>query len=579
MTKTELMKRLEGQKMVVKYLQLLPDNIVMNKTKVNFSCPVHGDFFKTPTQFFRSRGGGCPSCNRGRGRKEIQDRLLEVFKTDAPKKFNNRFTYDYTTFKGHREPMRMICPDHGEFWAEPSRHLHTKEAGGCKQCSGILKGQRKSNSDHSWLNRAAEAHKGKYTYLGISPVEGTPDASKRTITFVCPEHGEMTKGLKDHVLEKKGCWHCGQMVSAEKRTRTTEEVQKEIETIYPRKLSFEKFAYTGARGNFTLHCLEHDLDFETNMDRCHKNPRFYPCPKCSPRSDSAAQRLISESVVALGIPTIYNDRKTLNGKEIDILIPDLNLGIEYNGVYWHSEKWLHKVRDAKWHMLEKQQLAAAKGIELVHFDSTVPLEKIINFIKFKAGKVPKVFARKTTVAETPKAEAEKLLNELHIQGAAKGCVSYGLYQRESLLGVASFSKATSERGNKNVNRWELRRMVFNCHVIGGASKLLKAFTRNHPEVSSIISYSDNRWFTGGVYKALGFTHVKDCPVDYAYTKCDSVWHKARFKHSVMKKKQNFNYNPELSEIENCHVNGYFRIWDCGKKKWEINLNGEQNGES
>ena len=573
MTKDQLLERMKTLLPIISEedLDLLPDNFPANRYKLNLVCAKHGPFKRAASELFRSGREGCPQCNRLKG-KAIQGlALLETFKIEAPKKHNGRFTYDYSTFKGHREPMRMTCPDHGEFWAEPSRHLHVRESGGCPTCGKILRGQRRSNSDHSWINRAAEVHEGKYTYLGISPVEGTPDAAKRTITFICSEHGEITKSLKDHVLGKRGCWHCGQLVSAEKRTRTTEEVQKEIETIYPGKLSFEKFTYAGARENFTLHCLEHGLEFETNIDRCHKNPGFYPCPKCSPRSDSATQRLISESIIAMGIPTVYNDRKTLDGKEIDILVPDLNLGIEYNGVYWHSEKWLTRVRDAKWHMVEKQQLATGKGVELVHFDSTIPSEKIINFIKFKAGKVARVFARKTVSAQVEQPTAEAMLDELHIQGAAKGCTSYGLFQNKELLGVASFSRATSERGNKDPHRWELRRMVFNCQVIGGASKLLKAFTREHPEVRSLISYSDNRWFTGGVYNALGFEHTKDCPLDYAYTKGDSIWHKAQFKHSAMKTKPNFVYDENLSEIQNCHNNGYFRIWDCGKKKWELTL--------
>lgn len=33
---------------------------------------------------------------------------------------------------------------------------------------------------------------------------------------------------------------------------------------------------------------------------------------------------------------ILNDRKILNGKELDIYLPNLNLAFEFNGLYWHS---------------------------------------------------------------------------------------------------------------------------------------------------------------------------------------------------------------------------------------------------
>lgn len=37
----------------------------------------------------------------------------------------------------------------------------------------------------------------------------------------------------------------------------------------------------------------------------------------------------------LGLSVLNNNKKALNGIEIDLLIPDLNIGIEYNGLYWH----------------------------------------------------------------------------------------------------------------------------------------------------------------------------------------------------------------------------------------------------
>ena len=36
---------------------------------------------------------------------------------------------------------------------------------------------------------------------------------------------------------------------------------------------------------------------------------------------------------------IENDRKILNGKEIDILLPNIGIGFEFNGDYWHSKKF------------------------------------------------------------------------------------------------------------------------------------------------------------------------------------------------------------------------------------------------
>jgi hypothetical protein len=58
---------------------------------------------------------------------------------------------------------------------------------------------------------------------------------------------------------------------------------------------------------------------------------------------------------------IRNDRKVLEGKELDIYLPDLNLAFEYNGIYWHDV--FIKAKD--YHEL-KTKNCFKKGIELIH---------------------------------------------------------------------------------------------------------------------------------------------------------------------------------------------------------------------
>jgi hypothetical protein len=137
--------------------------------------------------------------------------------------------------------------------------------------------------------------------------------------------------------------------------------------------------------------------------------------------------------------------------------------------------------------------------------------------------------------------------------------------------VMAFSKATSERGNTDKSRWELRRFASVCRVVGGASRLLKLFVKTHLECSSIISYSENRWFTGGMYEKLGFSHTKTSKPDYKYTKQGKIEPKGRFKRSCLHRRHDIDFRPEESESENCKRNGWHKIWDCGKRKWELIL--------
>jgi hypothetical protein len=77
---------------------------------------------------------------------------------------------------------------------------------------------------------------------------------------------------------------------------------------------------------------------------------------------------------------IRKDRGILNGKEIDIYLPDYNIGIEFNGLYYHSNLFV----DNNYHV-NKSNLANEKGIKLNYI--------IISFLYFSppAGPAPPSF--------------------------------------------------------------------------------------------------------------------------------------------------------------------------------------------
>lgn len=74
------------------------------------------------------------------------------------------------------------------------------------------------------------------------------------------------------------------------------------------------------------------------------NHRMYGtgCPKCNPVWSMPELRIYSE------LKTIFPEtqhRVKLSGNEVDIYIPELKIGIEYDGVYWHQDK--HEKDQAK----------------------------------------------------------------------------------------------------------------------------------------------------------------------------------------------------------------------------------------
>ena len=62
------------------------------------------------------------------------------------------------------------------------------------------------------------------------------------------------------------------------------------------------------------------------------------CPKCSLFGISKAESELVKYIESLYTGKIINnDRTLLNPKELDIVLPELGIALEYCGLYWHSE--------------------------------------------------------------------------------------------------------------------------------------------------------------------------------------------------------------------------------------------------
>ena len=97
------------------------------------------------------------------------------------------------------------------------------------------------------------------------------------------------------------------------------------------------------------------------------------CPQCSNQSSEPEIRILSE------MKSLFDEvfsRYKVDGVEIDIYIPKFNLGIEYDGKYWHKE---NKKLD-----IEKNKFLLSHGINLIRvreypLKSLSPSDIILNF--------------------------------------------------------------------------------------------------------------------------------------------------------------------------------------------------------
>ena len=269
------------------------------------------------------------------------------------------------------------------------------------------------------------------------------------------------------------------------------------------------------------------------------------------------------------------DRALISPLELDIFVPEKSFAIEFDGLGFHSEGISDNVLSknvTKLYHLNKTKQCKDKGVQLLHiFENewvdTIKRDIWKSVIKNKLGISDKIYARNTKVKEISNSEAVSFCDINHLQGGCSSKIQSGLFDKNnSLVAVMTFSKP---RYNKEYD-WELVRYC--CKkgfvVIGGASKLLKAFRNKYK--GSIISYANLRWSNGNLYEKLGFNLLGVTSPNYFYFKVkhgilpkDFILH-SRIKFQKHKLKDILaNFDENMSEKENMFMNGYRLIYDCG----------------
>ena len=213
----------------------------------------------------------------------------------------------------------------------------------------------------------------------------------------------------------------------------------------------------------------------------------------------------------LEIENIIRNSLILNGQEIDIYLPDYKIGIEFNGTYWHSDMYKEK----NYH-LNKSKEAEKLGIRLIHiyqyeWDNSDIREKIKSLLRIALGKITnKIYARECEIKKIDNHTAQTLNNSNHLQNHRNAQVTYGLYYKDELVQLMSFSKHRKYE-------WEIVRGCpgSNNIVIGGVSKLFKHFLDDY-NPNEVFSYCDFNKFDGHSYETLGMKFIGYTGPDMKY---------------------------------------------------------------
>jgi hypothetical protein len=283
---------------------------------------------------------------------------------------------------------------------------------------------------------------------------------------------------------------------------------------------------------------------------------------------SHGQVELNEYIKSLGLETDWNNKKEIAPFELDIYIPSKKLAIEYQGLHWHGE--IIKKDKARIHMQDKATLCKAKGIRLIIMFEDEWLTKqdqVKGYLRAILGLKSKTIG--ASKCKIIRKNAKVLCAEHHLQGSSNG-LEYSLIYKNEVVAAAIFAKPNASRQNFKSNTYELARYCVKpgISVPGGLSRLMKAFCNDNPHILELISYSDNRWSEGSIYRSTGFAKENDGRPSYHYFEYSSQTkrhHRYKFRKSECIKL--LPYSSHMTEWQIMQELGYDRIWDLGSAKW------------
>lgn len=269
---------------------------------------------------------------------------------------------------------------------------------------------------------------------------------------------------------------------------------------------------------------------------------------------------------------ISNERKLMHNKlELDIYLPELKIGIEFNGNYWHSD--IHK--EPKYHQLKTLNYFNV-GIRVIHifeYEWNNHKDKIKHFIK-DVIYTDKIYARQLTVKEVSSDIAKAFLNENHLQGWAQSSVNIALIDNDKILGIMTFGKPRFTDDYE----YELIRLCFKhgISIIGGAEKMFKYFIKKYSPLD-IISFSDLSKFGANVYIRLGFKPLKVTEPNYVWCNYYTGEILSRYQTTKQRLIDSGLGNVNQTEDEIMKGHDYLKIYNSGNLKllWTNKENNER----
>jgi len=333
-----------------------------------------------------------------------------------------------SSYKNQRTKVKALCPKGHIYMSYPGNFMHRGNR--CSTCDADNISRRQTTP---YEDVVRECEKRGLTLLWseeeyYEKYVGPKRAKKRAeskVPLQCVVGHRFKLTLCTLKSCKYGCDKCFKKVLASEKRKSVSDIRKYLKE--EKKYTLLSDSYTNNKEKLHIRCGEgHEFMMSWNdVDNRHG------CPTCSGRHSLKEQELLE------WVRTMHPDAGPVTFKEIgvddtqreiDVYVPSLRLGIEFNGLLWHSERYLS---DSKAHT-DKFKACREAGVHLItvfehEWDYRRP--QVEGFLLSKLGEnATRLYARKCRVSQVNVAEARRFLDKHHIQGSCPAEVAVGLHQ-------------------------------------------------------------------------------------------------------------------------------------------------------
>ena len=311
---------------------LTPFDLSSRSSKIVWwKCPKGDDHEWKSRIAHRNDGIGCPICSN---RKIVKSNSLATLNTTLAKEWHPTKNGNLTPYDvgiGSSRKVWWKC-NKGEDHEWKTTVVHRSNGKGCPICSG----HKVAKSTSLAILKPEIAKEWHPTKNGnLTPYEVSPGSSKK-IWWKC-EKGEDHEwvAMVNNRTKGSGCAVCVNQIVVFSNC---------LATVYPELV---REWHPTKNGNLT----PYEVTFGSNRKvwwKCHKgkdhewqtspSSRTHSgtgCPYCTNPSSTPELRILTE------LRTIFklvDHRVIINGHEVDIFVPEIKIGIEYDGKFWHQNK-------------------------------------------------------------------------------------------------------------------------------------------------------------------------------------------------------------------------------------------------